>query len=143
MKWLFWSKPKSLFVLIHQYLTLFHYLGQIMLNYLFCLALFWFISGFKSPVFWVVSIHFRIQTKDLIQTWIKSQKVVFTQALFSNLSLYAEIFLKKWLMSRILALVNLNIFYGCHTKGMDLKYMMNNMIHISILSGTQDYFYVH
>ena len=29
---------------------------------------------------------------------------------------------------------------GCHPEGMDLKYIMNNMLHISILRGAQDYF---
>ena len=32
-------------------------------------------------------------------------------------------------------------FKGCLRKGMDLKYIMNKMLHISIVSGEQDYFY--
>ena len=60
---LFWSKPKNLFILILQHLTLFNFLGQIMLNYLFCFALLRLILWFKSAIFWLALIRFRIQTQ--------------------------------------------------------------------------------
>ena len=36
---------------------------------------------------------------------------------------------------------NSPIFKGYYPKGMNLKYVMNNMLHISILIGAQNYFF--
>ena len=62
MNRLFQFKPNNLFILIRWYSTLFNLLWQIMSNYLFGFVSFRFVVRFKSPLFWFVSIRFRIQT---------------------------------------------------------------------------------
>ena len=40
--------------------------------------------------------------------------------------------------------VSLNFLKGCHPEGMDIKNIMNNILHISIVSGAQEYsFNIH